>query len=82
MGDLHELARIGRTERGPRMFRQGVLIRRNGESRVRKRRELRRVQLSEAVEGFDARKAVELIERQADRMLALVEDLRRINPRE
>ncbi len=30
----------------------------------------------------DARKAVELIERQADRMLALVEDLRRINPRE
>ena len=30
----------------------------------------------------DARKAVEMIERQADRLLALVEDLRRINPKD
>ncbi len=30
----------------------------------------------------DARKAVEMIERQADRMLGLVDDLRRINPKE
>ncbi len=30
----------------------------------------------------DSRQAVEVIERQAERLLALIEDLRRINPKE
>src|SRR5205823_5670870 len=50
--DLEQLARIGRSERSPCVRRDGVLIGSDGPSRAGERRELRSVQLSEAVEGL------------------------------